>query len=95
MKKINEKKTSYLLLFLSSILFILIQTTGYITGNEMLEKAIIIPAFIFILLLLLIVYYKKNYKTISFWLLIIIGIITILPLMAFLYITAIAGVSQH
>lgn len=95
MKKINQKNASYLLIFLNSILFILIQTTGYISENEMLEKVIIIPAFIFILLLLLVIYYKNNHKTISFWVLIALGIITILLLMAFIYITALGSAFQH
>jgi hypothetical protein len=73
----------------------LIQTTGYASEDEMIGKVITIPIFIFILQLILVIYYKRNYKTISFWLLIALGIIIFLFLIAFLYISALARGFQH
>ncbi len=74
------------LIVINIMLLSLLLFYGYTTEDQSIHLMYILISFIFLMNLIYVIYYRKNYKTCTFWLLIIVAIAYIIISLLYIYL---------
>lgn len=82
----NSKFLSTLLMVVNIFLLLFFLNYGYVTEDQSIHYLFLAICFVFALNLTYVLYYKQNYKTLSFWVLMITSILFIISTLLYLYL---------
>jgi len=83
----NHKLLSIILIAINILLLIAFLNYGYVTENQSIHNLFICICFVFIMSLSYVLYYRQKYRTVSFWILIVVSGIFVIATLIYLYIT--------
>lgn len=82
----NSKFLSTLLIVVNISLLLLLLNYGDVTEDQSIQNLFFSICFTFTLCLTYVIYYKQNYKTLSFWVLIVTSILFVISTLLYIYL---------